>query len=415
MNWKWLIVFICGSIFQNCTAEKVVTSRRFENRLAELLSGRVEADGASRSTFDADPHLNALTIYDRSEIGDANPMCHVVTLRRRLESLSNVAGNIDCMRSIVFEDCCQPFFLSLRTSGIYPIKAGRKGYAYCDQETDGGGWVVVARRAGGGRSFDKTWRQYKKGFGPLDKDFWLGLDSLSYLTNPLLSAELRFDMRHLNGTWFYAYYSHIEVAPEEENYRLTVRGYDPDRSNIYDSFSVYDQVPFSTKDRHNLAFSRICSNMLNDSGAGWWWYDRGLCLTVNMHFPYYLYARDGEKVAKGIYWINENATVDTQLNFIEMKVRPKLWRCGNRPHFYWEYIQDAFLNREDEEEEEEQPIVAPTTTTSPSYLATTDPSTLPPTHIPETLPRIIASALPRLPVTQPPPTTMPAPTPATAA
>ena len=102
----------------------------------------------------------------------------------------------------VFQDCYQPYFLALGNSGVYPIENGRRGYAYCDQSTDGGGWLVIARRAGGRRSFDKTWRHYKKGFGPLDKDFWLELDSIINLTNSslLLSFVSTCGTKTVHGT-----------------------------------------------------------------------------------------------------------------------------------------------------------------------------------------------------------------------
>ena len=175
------------------------------------------------------------------------------------------------MGKIIFQDCCQPYFLALGTSGVYPIENGRRDYAYCDQSTDGGGWLVIARHAGGRRSFNKNWRHYKKGFGPLDKDFWLGLDSIVHLTNSSLDTELRFDMQSENGSWYYAYYNQMMVGPKNTNYTLTIRGYDPNRSTIFDAFSFHDQLPFSTKDSVNVNFDvRVsCRRILNQTGAGW--------------------------------------------------------------------------------------------------------------------------------------------------
>ena len=215
MGCKWLCYLACITILaaSSRTVNAQVFSRKFNNSLMELLQA-MEAD---TDTLRIDPSLwrgvdaevAGLTNLERLEIGDANPMCHIITFKKRLQSLNNVTAN--CMRDTIFDDCCQPIFVALRTSGIYPIKHGRKGYAYCDMETDGGGWVVVATRAGGKRDFYRTWRRYKKGFGPLDKDFWIGLDAMYLLTPPFVSAELRFDMRHENGSWYHTYYNQIIV------------------------------------------------------------------------------------------------------------------------------------------------------------------------------------------------------------
>ena len=350
-------------------------SRKFNNSLFKLLDSiAADADSLRSDAYDqwrgADPHVDALSNLEQQEIGDANPMCHIITFRKRLQSLSNVAGN--CMRDIVFQDCCQPFFLAHRTPGIYPIEHGRKGYAYCDMKTDGGGWLVIARRAGGKRDFNKTWRHYKKGFGPLDKDFWIGLDAMFYLTHPSLNVELRFDIRHENGSWFHAYYNQVIIGPESDNYRLTVRGYDPTRSTIYDSFSAHDDQPFSTKDKVNVDFqpeTSSCPRNLNTSGAGWWWRPRVPCNRVNMNQEYHVvYNSKGDTFPRGIGWCAANSSACMACQFIEMKVRPKQWHCGNLPRIPWEITQQQFLYRdEDEDDDDDEDDTA--TTVAPEELA----------------------------------------------
>ncbi len=342
-----------------------IASNKFNKRLLQQVPS-VSADTRSDDSFDQpsesynpDPHINALTYLDRQEIGDANPMCHVVTLKRRLEALANVAGN--CMRDIIFKDCCQPHFLALKNSGIYPIEHGRSGYAYCDQSTDGGGWLVIARRAGGRRNFNKSWRHYKKGFGPLDKDFWIGLDSMVHLTSFSLHTELRFDMRHENGSWYHAYYNQIVIGPESTNYTLTVRGYDPERSTIYDAFSLHDQQSFTTKDKVNVNFypGVSCPYTLNRTGAGWWWTSFD-CFSVNMNQQYYVVSNSlGDTKPRGIGWCDRNTTSCVPFRFMEMKIRPKKWHCGNLPRIPWETVQHLFLNRDESEEDELPQTIEP--------------------------------------------------------
>ena len=87
-------------------------------------------------------------------------------------------------------------------SGVYTIDPD-DGYGpfevYCDVETASGGWAVFQRREDGSVDFYRDWVDYKKGFGDLDKEFWLGLHKIRRLTKESPQA-LRFDMSDLKAT-----------------------------------------------------------------------------------------------------------------------------------------------------------------------------------------------------------------------
>ena len=72
------------------------------------------------------------------------------------------------------------------------------------------------------------------------------------------------------------------MSGEKDNYTLTVGGYDPARSTIYDAFSSLDGYPFSTKDNINIDFQRApgCRRRLNATGAGWWWRPDTPCIII---------------------------------------------------------------------------------------------------------------------------------------
>nr|XP_039252905.1 fibrinogen alpha chain-like [Styela clava] len=78
-------------------------------------------------------------------------------------------------------DCSNAFHEKARvrntTGGVFDIcmkSEDRPIEVYCDLKTDGGGWTVFQRRMDGSTKFDRTWKEYKTGFGDADRDMWLG-------------------------------------------------------------------------------------------------------------------------------------------------------------------------------------------------------------------------------------------------
>ena len=81
-------------------------------------------------------------------------------------------------RSLIFFFC--PWYVLLFFS-----LAGKPFVVLCDMETDGGGWTVFQKRDDliPAENFYRSWLEYKRGFGDLQKQFWLGNDRLALLTN----------------------------------------------------------------------------------------------------------------------------------------------------------------------------------------------------------------------------------------
>ncbi|MCL4171354.1 UNVERIFIED_CONTAM: hypothetical protein GTU68_057923, partial [Idotea baltica] len=93
--------------------------------------------------------------------------------------------------------------------------------------TEQTGWIVVQRRLDGTQPFDKTWLEYKNGFGDLNGEFWLGNENLHQLTSAG-SMKIRFDLWDKDDNHAYAEYSHFSVNGESDKYRLTISGYSGD-------------------------------------------------------------------------------------------------------------------------------------------------------------------------------------------
>lgn len=83
---------------------------------------------------------------------------------------------------------------------------------------------VFQRRVNGSVDFYRNWTSYKKGFGQLNHEFWLGNEILHHLTNQS-SFELRVDVVNIHGNPFYSCYENFAIGDETSKYMLTISGW----------------------------------------------------------------------------------------------------------------------------------------------------------------------------------------------
>ena len=95
---------------------------------------------------------------------------------------------------------------------------------YCDHKTAGGGWTVFQKRLDGSVDFYRIWDDYKRGFGNLKGEFWLGLDKIHRLTVSC-NNTLRVDLEDHLGNTAFAEYSSFTVASEQAKYQLSLGKY----------------------------------------------------------------------------------------------------------------------------------------------------------------------------------------------
>ncbi|PFX32334.1 Ryncolin-1 [Stylophora pistillata] len=122
--------------------------------------------------------------------------------------------------------CSQLFQDGHNSSGVFTINpdGGKAIQVLCDMKTDGGGWTVLQRRLDGSVDFYLGWESYKKGFGNLNSEFWLGNDYIHRLT-VTDDVMLRVDLEDFDGNVTYAEYTTFKVADEADKYRLLIGGY----------------------------------------------------------------------------------------------------------------------------------------------------------------------------------------------
>ena len=151
--------------------------------------------------------------------------------------------------------------------------------APCDPETEGGPWLLIQRRVNGAVNFNRSWAEYKNGFGSLEGDFWLGLDRIHYLSSVLNLKNLRVDIRDKHGTSGYATYSTFLVEDEANKYKLKVDGY---IGNITDGLAHSNGYKFMTYD--SLDTDSWILGSCSDKYRGGWWYN--LCFRGNLNLKF---------------------------------------------------------------------------------------------------------------------------------
>ncbi|CAH3194950.1 unnamed protein product, partial [Porites evermanni] len=207
------------------------------------------------------------------------------------------------------KNCAEVYKAGERISGVYTVDPDGQGAfdVFCDQTTTGGGWTVFQKRLDGSVDFYRGWADYRRGFGNVNGEFWLGLDKINRLTKS--NNRLRVDLEDTTGKTAYAEYGMFAVTSEETKYQLSLGSYS---GTAGDSLSYHRSQPFATKDNGSES-SRNCA--LTFKGA--WWYHG--CHYSNLNGLYHhgshsSYA-DGVnwRTWKGYYYSAKRA---------EMKIRP---------------------------------------------------------------------------------------------
>ena len=83
---------------------------------------------------------------------------------------------------------------------------------------------MFQKRQDGSVDFFRGWADYKRGFGNLNGEFWLGLDKIHRLTVSS-SNKLRVDLEDLHGKTAFAEYSSFAVTSERAKYQMSLGSY----------------------------------------------------------------------------------------------------------------------------------------------------------------------------------------------
>ena len=191
--------------------------------------------------------------------------------------------------SVYGRDCLDLLHRGYTDSAVYAINPDGQGFisALCDQQTNGGGWIVLQRRLDGSVDFYGDWNNYKKGFGDLMSEFWLGNDNIHNLTTQ--HSQLLIELKDFDNLTAHASYGSFQVGTETENYVVQVAEFS---GTAGDSMATHNGMLFSTRDQDNdLDNGMFCAQ----SYTGAWWYNG--CHKSNLNGQY------GDNThGKGINW-----------------------------------------------------------------------------------------------------------------
>ncbi|XP_063776584.1 fibrinogen alpha chain [Pseudophryne corroboree] len=217
-------------------------------------------------------------------------------------------------------------------SGIFKIRpeGSHRGLSvYCDQDTQLGGWILIQQREDGSVNFNRTWEDYKNGFGSVDGngkgELWLGNEYIHLLSRK--ETILRIELEDWSGKQVYAEYN-FRLGSESEGYALNVNSYDGSAGDALIEGSKDDReytshvnMKFSTYDRDSDKWEENCAEMY---GGGWWYNN---CQAANLNGIYYPGGQYDPRnnapyeIENGIIWVLFKP-VDYSLKTVKMKIRP---------------------------------------------------------------------------------------------
>ncbi|XP_023037707.1 ficolin-1-like [Drosophila willistoni] len=233
-----------------------------------------------------------------------------VVLRKKRNSTSdNSLENKDLNEKVILTSCPRQFgkegIFNISLPGLDPFPV------LCDAKIAGPGWTVIASRSNANLNFFRNWADYKKGFGDLSGDFFIGLDNLHSITKSQ-THELYIHWEDFDGVTRFAQYDDFYIENENMLYQMTKLGtYTGDAE---DSLSYHKGQKFSTYDKDNDLFSDTSCALVYL--GGWWYKD---CASSNLFGSYLEGQYDSSMKTKRMFWHNEF------LKTIKMMVRPK---CG---------------------------------------------------------------------------------------
>nr|XP_006001197.1 PREDICTED: fibrinogen-like protein 1-like protein [Latimeria chalumnae]XP_006001199.1 PREDICTED: fibrinogen-like protein 1-like protein [Latimeria chalumnae] len=184
-------------------------------------------------------------------------------------------------------DCYEIYQTSGGSSkdGLYVIQPMKVPIiVFCDMQ--GGGWTVIQHiTANTTIDFDRTWHDYKQGFGSVKGDHWLGNEYMYQLTNKGGNYKLGIKLVDMDAEVKQGEYEPFQIENEEAQYKIRLGLYEGTAADALTQDTeayLHDNQKFTTKDRDNDNYFENCAKLeYNGVAGGGWWYDA--CAGANLN------------------------------------------------------------------------------------------------------------------------------------
>lgn len=129
-------------------------------------------------------------------------------------------------------------------------------------------WTVIQRRGPyeHQENFNRSWAEYRNGFGHLSRDFWFGNEFIHRLVFHD-NYELRVELEDFDGTQKWAEYAVFRIDSEKYNYNLLIGEH---HGTIKDAMKYHNDNDFSTYDNRNDKTVDACCSCAMGYASGWW-------------------------------------------------------------------------------------------------------------------------------------------------
>ncbi|XP_062609889.1 fibroleukin-like, partial [Saccostrea cucullata] len=257
-------------------------AQHFEVKVTLNATLKIEVQCHGRHRYDKDLPLSNITLCQRDcSFYGFNPKRKKCRTHKKTftSEMSVEAGWRYYCEEFIPIDCKDLQSVGYINSGVYDIypygTITSPVQVFCDMTTMGGGWTAIQKRITGSLDYDRTWTEYKNGFGSPEQDVWIGNDLIYQLTKEN-TQFLYVSITLQNGTTLYEMYDTFSVSDEAGKYQLFLTG--PATGTLGDSMRSYNLsgMSFSTPDRDNDRWSRGNCAAVSTYRGGWWFKTCGL-------------------------------------------------------------------------------------------------------------------------------------------
>ena len=185
-------------------------------------------------------------------------------------------------RCMLFRDCLEWFEHGFKKDGVYDVNInGKTTKVFCDMTSNEGGWTVFQRRIDGAVNFNRSWEDYKNGFGSVNGEYWLGNKFIHQLSKSVSNTLVRIEGIDFQNNHKFIIFEKFWIEDERNKYKLTTGTFKKGSQNLNPHDWKYGNgMYFTTYDRDNDMTGGNCAVIY----SGGWWYKNCFGMSPNNRY-----------------------------------------------------------------------------------------------------------------------------------